>query len=37
MSISRAAEDLIIAQEVTSKEAYNLNYRRPEWPGGGSA
>lgn len=36
MSISRAAEDLIIAQEVTSKEAYNRNYRRPEWPGGGS-
>lgn len=36
MSISRASEDLIIAQEVGSKAQYLAIYHRPEWPGGGS-
>jgi len=36
MLISRASEDLIIAQEVGSKDQYLKMYHRPEWPGGGS-
>ena len=36
MLISRASEDLIIAQEVGSKDQYLKTYHRPEWPGGGS-
>jgi hypothetical protein len=34
--ISQAAIDLIVREEVSSKEAYERNYRRPEWPGGSS-
>lgn len=36
MLISRASEDLIVAQEVGSKAQYMKTYHRPEWPGGGS-
>lgn len=32
--ISDAARDLIVAAEVSSKQAYEKRYRRPEWPGG---
>ncbi len=34
--ISQAAIDLIVREEVSSKEIYERNYRRPEWPGGSS-
>jgi hypothetical protein len=34
--ISQAAIDLIVREEVSSKEVYERNYRRPEWPGGSS-
>ena len=33
MRSSRAAVDLIVAHEVTSKEYYIRHYQRPEWPG----
>ena len=36
MLISRASEDLIIAQEVGGKAQYVKTYHRPEWPGGAS-
>lgn len=36
MRISRAAFDLIVAEEVTSKTVYEKKYRHPEWPGGAS-
>lgn len=36
MRSSRAAVDLIVANEVTSKEVYERKYQRPEWPGGAS-
>lgn len=36
MRSSRAAIDLIVAHEVTSKEVYEKKYQRPEWPGGAS-
>jgi len=36
MRSSRAAVDLIVAHEVTSKEVYEKKYQRPEWPGGAS-
>jgi len=32
MRSSRAAVDLIVAQEVSSKEVYEKRYQRPEWP-----
>lgn len=35
-SISQAADDLIIASEVSSKAYYDKVLRRPEWPGGRS-
>src|SRR4051812_31767164 len=31
--ISQAADDLIVACEVSSKATYEKKYRRPEWPG----
>jgi lysozyme len=31
---SQAAVDLIVMEEVTSKNLYNLKYQHPEWPGG---
>ncbi len=34
--ISQAAIDLIVREEVSGKEVYERNYRRPEWPGGSS-
>lgn len=34
--ISQAAVDLIVAEEVSSKAAYEKHYRHPEWPGGAS-
>ncbi|MGE0039143.1 MAG: hypothetical protein AB7S93_26405 [Xanthobacteraceae bacterium] len=34
--ISQAAIDLIVREEVSSREVYERNYRRPEWPGGSS-
>jgi hypothetical protein len=36
MRSSRAAVDLIVAHEVTSKAVYERKYQRPEWPGGAS-
>ena len=33
MNISRRAFDLIVAEEVTSKAAYEKKYSHPEWPG----
>lgn len=34
--IADEARDLIVAEEVSSKAAYNKRYRHPEWPGGAS-
>lgn len=34
--IADEARNLIVAEEVSSKAAYNQRYRRPEWPGGAS-
>lgn len=34
--ISQEAEDLIIAEEVSSKAVYEKRYTHPEWPGGRS-
>jgi GH24 family phage-related lysozyme (muramidase) len=36
MRSSRAAVDLIVSHEVTSKAVYERKYQRPEWPGGAS-
>lgn len=36
MRSSRAAVDLIVANEVTSRAVYEKKYQRPEWPGGAS-
>ncbi len=36
MRSSQAAVDLIVLEEVTSKNLYNLKYQHPEWPGGAS-
>jgi hypothetical protein len=36
MRSSRAAVDLIVAEEVSSKEVYIRKYQHPEWPGGAS-
>lgn len=36
MEISKSAFDLIVAEEVTSKDYYIKHYQRPEWPGGAS-
>lgn len=36
MRSSRAAVDLIVSHEVTSKAVYEKRYQRPEWPGGAS-
>lgn len=33
MKSSKEAFDLIVAEEVTSKEVYERKYRRPTWPG----
>ncbi len=33
MRSSRAAVDLIVAHEISSKATYEKKYRRPEWPG----
>src|ERR1700761_1518838 len=33
---SKAAVDLIVTSEVSSKETYIKRYQRPEWPGGAS-
>jgi GH24 family phage-related lysozyme (muramidase) len=33
---SQAAVDLIVMEEVSSKEAYEARYQHPEWPGGAS-
>jgi hypothetical protein len=33
---SQAAIDLIVAEEVSSKAAYQAKYTHPEWPGGAS-
>jgi hypothetical protein len=33
MRSSKAAFDLIVAEEVSSKATYTKKYRRPEWPG----
>jgi len=33
---SQAAIDLIVMEEVSSKETYNARYTHPEWPGGAS-
>ena len=33
MRISKAAFDLIVSEEVSSKQAYEAKYRRPTWPG----
>jgi hypothetical protein len=33
---SQAAIDLIVAEEVSSKETYQARYQHPEWPGGAS-
>jgi hypothetical protein len=33
MQISKAAFDMIVAEEVTSKAYYERHYQRPEWPG----
>src|ERR1700688_3160314 len=33
---SQAAVDLIVMEEVTSKNLYNLKYQHPTWPGGSS-
>lgn len=35
-SISQAAENLIVEEEVTSEAAYRRRYAAPTWPGGGS-
>lgn len=34
--ISQAADDLIVACEVSSRATFEKKYRRPEWPGGAS-
>ncbi len=34
--ISQAAIDLIVTEEVSSKQTYIARYQRPEWPGGAS-
>jgi hypothetical protein len=34
--ISRAAFDLIVAEEVTSEDYYRAHHQRPEWPNGSS-
>lgn len=34
--ISKAAFDLIVAEEVSSQATYTARYQRPEWPGGAS-
>lgn len=34
--ISQGAIDLIVASEVTSKQAYDAKYKHPTWPGGAS-
>lgn len=36
MKSSQAAVDLIVAEEVSSKETYIARYQHPEWPGGAS-
>lgn len=36
MNVSKQTIDFIIAQEVTSKTAYNNKYAHPTWPGGQS-
>jgi hypothetical protein len=36
MRISKAAFDLIIAEEIGSKAQYEKKYQRPEWPGASS-
>lgn len=36
MDISQAAFDLIVAEEVSSRRAYERLYRRTEWPGASS-
>lgn len=36
MKISKDAENLIIASEVTGKSTYEKKYQRPEWPKGNS-
>ncbi len=36
MRSSKAAFDLIVAEEVTSQSVYTKKYRRPEWPGASS-
>lgn len=36
MRSSQAAVNLIVAEEVSSKEVYIKKYQRPEWPGGAS-
>ena len=33
MKISKAAFDLIVSEEVSSKQLYETKYRRPVWPG----
>lgn len=35
-SISQAADDLIVEEEVSSEAAYRRRYAAPTWPGGGS-
>lgn len=35
-AISQAAIDLIVTEEVSSKDYYIAHYQRPEWPGGAS-
>jgi hypothetical protein len=34
--ISEVAVNLIVSEEVTSRQVYDRKYRHPEWPGGGS-
>lgn len=34
--ISDEARDLIVAEEVSSEQAYKARYQHPEWPGGSS-
>lgn len=36
MRSSKAAVDLIVSEEVSSKARYESHYQRPEWPGGAS-
>ena len=36
MRSSRASVDLIVTEEVSSKEVYEAKYQHPEWPGGSS-